>query len=155
MYQNVLTPVTTFSIFKSGHQIATQLGYKMVHFRTLKNKKKACKLSVYTLWYILVLLPGGEWGIRTPGTSRFNSFQDCRNRPLCQLSGAKVVKLRVLARVFWTLSKYFFKSISSSRLHPCRFRWIWKVYIFRCALFWWRFVWHRWNDASNFSGVLG
>ncbi len=60
MYQNVLTPVTTFSIFKSGHQIATQLGYKMVHFRTLKNKKKACKLSVYTLWYILVLLPGGE-----------------------------------------------------------------------------------------------
>jgi hypothetical protein len=32
MYQNVLTPVTTFSIFKSGHQIATQLGYKMVHF---------------------------------------------------------------------------------------------------------------------------
>jgi len=29
---------------------------------------------------------GGEIGIRTPGTSRFNSFQDCRNRPLCHFS---------------------------------------------------------------------
>jgi hypothetical protein len=29
----------------------------------------------------------GERGIRTPGTSRFNGFQDRRNRPLCHLSG--------------------------------------------------------------------
>ncbi len=28
----------------------------------------------------------GETGIRTPGTSRFNGFQDRRNRPLCHLS---------------------------------------------------------------------
>ena len=28
----------------------------------------------------------GEGGIRTPGTSPFNSFQDCRNRPLYHLS---------------------------------------------------------------------
>ena len=33
---------------------------------------------------------GGERGIRTPGPVTVNSFQDCRNRPLCQLSGAKV-----------------------------------------------------------------
>ena len=33
----------------------------------------------------------GERGIRTPGTSRFNGFQDRRNRPLCQLSAAKVL----------------------------------------------------------------
>ncbi len=33
---------------------------------------------------------GGELGIRTPGGFHLNSFQDCRNRPLCQLSGAKV-----------------------------------------------------------------
>ncbi len=52
---------------------------------------------------------GGEIGIRTPGTSRFNSFQDCRNRPLCQLSGAKVVKLRVLTRGLGTLGKDFFQ----------------------------------------------
>ena len=28
----------------------------------------------------------GESGIRTPGPVTVNSFQDCRNRPLCQLS---------------------------------------------------------------------
>ncbi len=33
---------------------------------------------------------GGELGIRTPGGVTLNSFQDCRNRPLCQLSGAKI-----------------------------------------------------------------
>ena len=32
------------------------------------------------------LLNGGELGIRTPGPVTVNSFQDCRNRPLCQLS---------------------------------------------------------------------
>ena len=30
----------------------------------------------------------GEGGIRTPGTSRYNGFQDRRNRPLCHLSSA-------------------------------------------------------------------
>ncbi len=29
---------------------------------------------------------GGEGGIRTPGTSQYNGFQDRRNRPLCHLS---------------------------------------------------------------------
>ena len=28
----------------------------------------------------------GERGIRTPGTSQFNGFQDRRDRPLCHLS---------------------------------------------------------------------
>ena len=28
----------------------------------------------------------GGRGIRTPGPVTVNSFQDCRNRPLCQLS---------------------------------------------------------------------
>jgi hypothetical protein len=32
----------------------------------------------------------GERGIRTPGTLRYNSFQDCRIRPLCHFSGAKL-----------------------------------------------------------------
>ncbi len=32
----------------------------------------------------------GEGGIRTPGTSRYNGFQDRRDRPLCHFSGAKV-----------------------------------------------------------------
>ena len=29
---------------------------------------------------------GGETGIRTPGASQHNGFQDRRNRPLCHLS---------------------------------------------------------------------
>ena len=29
---------------------------------------------------------GGERGIRTPGASQLNGFQDRRNRPLCHLS---------------------------------------------------------------------
>lgn len=34
---------------------------------------------------------GGERGIRTPGSVTFNSFQDCRNRPLCHFSGDKSI----------------------------------------------------------------
>ena len=36
---------------------------------------------------------GGERGIRTPGGLTLNGFQDRRNRPLCHLSAAKVVKI--------------------------------------------------------------
>ena len=32
------------------------------------------------------MLKSGETGIRTPGTSQYNGFQDRRNRPLCHLS---------------------------------------------------------------------
>ena len=32
----------------------------------------------------------GEGGIRTPGTLPFNSFQDCRNRPLYHLSNISI-----------------------------------------------------------------
>ena len=35
---------------------------------------------------LLERLSSGETGIRTPGTSQFNGFQDRRNRPLCHLS---------------------------------------------------------------------
>ena len=38
-------------------------------------------------------LSSGERGIRTPGPMTVNSFQDCRIRPLCQLSATKVQTL--------------------------------------------------------------
>ncbi len=41
------------------------------------------------------LLLCGEGGIRTPGTLPFNSFQDCRNRPLYHLSNIFVIPVRV------------------------------------------------------------
>ena len=47
--------------------------------------RKGCKshnLLIYTLYC-------GERGIRTPGTSQFNGFQDRRNRPLCHLSSGR------------------------------------------------------------------
>ena len=43
---------------------------------------KVCK-SHNSLIYTLIC---GERGIRTPGTSRYGSFQDCCNRPLYHLS---------------------------------------------------------------------
>jgi hypothetical protein len=47
----------------------------------IKEKEKPSKFSFTRFTAIC-----GEIGIRTPGTSRFNSFQDCRNRPLCHFS---------------------------------------------------------------------
>ena len=35
--------------------------------------------------------PRGERGIRTPGPLTVNGFQDRRNRPLCHLSGCKII----------------------------------------------------------------
>jgi DNA mismatch repair protein MutS2 len=43
----------------------------------------------------------GERGIRTPGTSQFNGFQDRRNRPLCHLSR------RDKSRIFFLMAKPF------------------------------------------------
>ena len=39
-------------------------------------------------------LSGGERGIRTPGPVTVNGFQDRRNRPLCNLSGCKIIALK-------------------------------------------------------------
>ncbi len=41
----------------------------------------------------------GELGIRTPGGVTLNGFQDRRNRPLCQLSGAKVHFDKLLPKI--------------------------------------------------------
>ena len=39
MYQYVPTLVTYFGFFKMGNQLDTQLGYKLAHFDTYRNKK--------------------------------------------------------------------------------------------------------------------
>ena len=43
----------------------------------------------------------GERGIRTPGTSQFNGFQDRRNRPLCHLSSSQLTCKKKLALRVW------------------------------------------------------
>ena len=45
---------------------------------------KSRKCLIYTLYC-------GERGIRTPGASQLNGFQDRRNRPLCHLSECKSI----------------------------------------------------------------
>ena len=54
----------------------------------IKEKEKPSKFS-FTGFTAMC----GEIGIRTPGTSRFNSFQDCRNRPLCHFSRGDKINL--------------------------------------------------------------
>jgi hypothetical protein len=59
--------------------------------------------SIKNLERNFIYVPGstsGELGIRTPGPVTVNSFQDCRNRPLCQLSGAKVRLEPFLPKLF-------------------------------------------------------
>ena len=57
---------------------------------------KSCKCLIYTLYC-------GERGIRTPGTSQFNGFQDRRNRPLCHLSYSI---LYCIAMLRWKVFQY-------------------------------------------------
>ena len=53
---------------------------------------------LYDLWDLSVRCPvlsvtfSGETGIRTPGTSQYNGFQDRRNRPLCHLSKTPLLR---------------------------------------------------------------
>ncbi len=53
-------------------------------------KEKRCKLLILQRFLSFCIATGGERGIRTPGPLTVNGFQDRRNRPLCQLSAAKV-----------------------------------------------------------------
>ena len=51
-----------------------------------KRKKRALSDSFF-------ILSCGERGIRTPGASQLNGFQDRRNRPLCHLSSKSAAKV--------------------------------------------------------------
>jgi hypothetical protein len=51
---------------------------------------------------------GRELGIRTPGPVTVNSFQDCRNRPLCQLSVFDDAKLGFSFFLYKSKLKIFF-----------------------------------------------
>ena len=53
---------------------------------------------------------GGERGIRTPGPSQVNGFQDRRNRPLCQLSAAKIQINFILQTFFAIFLKFYRKN---------------------------------------------
>src|SRR5690606_8614397 len=71
---------------KNTHRIAHFLFDFGWFYLIFKKIKKADKHSVYRLLVEFKLFPSGERGIRTPGGVTLNSFQDCRNRPLCHFS---------------------------------------------------------------------
>ena len=63
-----------FRVFCDGHS-----GHKKTY------KLLTCRF-LYCYCLFLSRPFSGETGIRTPGTSQYNGFQDRRNRPLCHLS---------------------------------------------------------------------
>ncbi len=48
----------------------------------------------------------GKRGIRTPGPSQVNGFQDRRDRPLRHLSGSFPSKKRAKVHLFYEICKY-------------------------------------------------
>ena len=54
-------------------------------------------------------LRGGERGIRTPGASQLNGFQDRRNRPLCHLSRHKSTHFFYICKLFLHFFRTFFQ----------------------------------------------
>ena len=80
----------------------------------LKNTKNTqlyilgCKIGCLFCNLLIFSIYCGETGIRTPGTSQYNGFQDRRNRPLCHLSKTpfqKYFPLKALQRYNFILNK--------------------------------------------------
>ena len=55
-----------------------------------------CKIGCLFYNLLIFSVYCGETGIRTPGTSQYNGFQDRRNRPLCHLSKTSFQKCFLL-----------------------------------------------------------
>ena len=80
----------------------------------MKHKKSRKTIALRDLTWIFTYMisgSGGETGMRTPGTSRYNGFQDRRNRPLCHLSktplGALLFKSDAKIGVIFESAKFY------------------------------------------------
>ena len=60
----------------------------------------------------------GETGIRTPGTSRYNGFQDRRNRPLCHLSKTLLESCLVFQRRCKGTQRFLFSKFLEEKIYP-------------------------------------
>ena len=88
---------------------------KALETRLISNKKTyksaICRfLSTYSL--VLFSRFCGKTGIRTPGTSQFNGFQDRRNRPLCHLSSRFVSQMRCKGTHYFWICKCLTKKFN-------------------------------------------
>ena len=82
--------------------------FDMLIFAMHQKQKIPRKVLIYRDFLCFAILSSGETGIRTPGTSRYNGFQDRRNRPLCHLSKTSFQKcflLKALQRYDFILNK--------------------------------------------------
>ena len=57
-----------------------------------------CKAGCNSYKTLIFNVYCGETGIRTPGTSQYNGFQDRRNRPLCHLSKTPLLRSAFLLK---------------------------------------------------------
>ena len=75
-----------FSVFLKRPRIRPLKVLKTAISCNIPKNKNPCKRLTYRDFLVFAFYVCGERGIRTPGTSQFNGFQDRRNRPLCHLS---------------------------------------------------------------------
>ena len=75
--------------------------FAQANLRSSRNKKKTTAISSRLS---KIFLRGGKRGIRTPGASQLNGFQDRRTRPLCHLSERK-------GSTFFSIAKFLSKKI--------------------------------------------
>ena len=81
---------------------------KYAYFCHAPKTKNPRKVLIYRDFLCFAILFSGETGIRTPGASQHNGFQDRRNRPLCHLSKTpfqKYFPLKSLQRYDFILNK--------------------------------------------------
>ena len=100
----------SFAVPFLGRLLKTSMRTACIHF--LRDRFAQVNLAHHPIKNApngALMFSGGEWGIRTPGPVTVNSFQDCRNRPLCQLSATKIIisipSIKIFFRVFF-LSDY-------------------------------------------------
>src|SRR5258705_1034921 len=88
------------TLFTCAHIINLHYPGFWFQYKKLFTKKPTnIDLQVFRRYLIIKYLQSGELGIRTPGGVTLNGFQDRRNRPLCQLSAAKVHFDKLLPKI--------------------------------------------------------
>ena len=80
---------------------------------SLSRRYKKQKVSITR--HLLASWPCGEGGIRTPGASQLNGFQDRRNRPLCHLSNHKSTTFFYFYQIFLVQVVFLVKKIAKLR----------------------------------------
>ena len=75
-----------YSIFKCIIDLDDEIENRTLNKKNTQLYILGCKIGCLFCKTLISNVYCGETGIRTPGTSRYNGFQDRRNRPLCHLS---------------------------------------------------------------------